>query len=141
VHAADGTSRVAGAVVALVGALNLVIGVLSSTTDHVRLSTGAAGGFVAVGVALLAVGVLVWRGSRAATIGAFAVALGLLLLQIGQLALADTGDAAAAAASPDEPIARLVVLAVLVVTLGLAAWRRRRAPGPSVTAAAAEPTR
>jgi hypothetical protein len=124
VHVADPSSRLAGAALLVVGLLNLTIAVLAFATDLVRLSAGAAGGALAVGLALVAVGVLVWRGNRAATIGAFAVALALLVLQVGQV-VTDDGDAAAAASSADEPLARLAVLAVLVVTLGVAAWRRR----------------
>jgi hypothetical protein len=125
VHVPDLSSRLAGAALLVVGLLNLTIAVLAFATDLVRLSAGAAGGALAVGLVLVAIGVLVWRGNRAATIGAFAVALALLVLQVGQV-VTDDGDAAAAAASADEPLARLAVLAVLVVTLGVAAWRRRR---------------
>jgi hypothetical protein len=125
VHVPDLSSRLAGAALLVVGLLNLTIAVLAFATDLVRLSAGAAGGALAVGLALVAVGVLVWRGNRAATIGAFAVALALLVLQVGQV-VTDDGDAAASAASADEPLARLAVLAVLVVTLGVAAWHRRR---------------
>jgi hypothetical protein len=125
VPVADPTSRLAGAALLLVGLLNLVIAVLALTTGLVRISAGAAGGSLAVGLALVAVGVLVWRGNRAATIGAFAVVLALLLLQVGQV-VTDDGDPVAAAAAADEPLARLAVLAVLAAVLGVAAWRRRR---------------
>jgi hypothetical protein len=125
VPATDPSSRLAGAALLVVGLLNLATAVLALTTDVVRLSAGAAGGSMAVGLALVAVGVLVWRGNRAATIGAFAVVLALLLLQVGQI-VTDAGDAAAAAASADEPLARLAVLAVLAAALVVAAWRRRR---------------
>jgi hypothetical protein len=124
----DWSSRLAGAVVLLVGALNLVVAVLSFATGLVRISAGAAGGFVAVGLALLAVGALIWRANRAATIGAFAVFVALLLLQIGR-ALTDpaASDAALAAASGDQVAGRLVVLTLLALTCGTAAWRHRRA--------------
>lgn len=124
-HAADPSSRLAGAALVLVGLLNLGIAVLALTTGLVRISAGAAGGTLAVGLLLAAVGTLVWRGNRAATIGALAVVLALLLLQIGQL-VTDTGDPVVAAASGDAPVARLVVLAVLAVALAVAAWRHRR---------------
>lgn len=127
--AADWSSRIAGAVVLVVGALNLLVGVLALTTGLVRVSTGVAGGFLAAGVGLLAVGALIWRGNRAATIGTFAVVLGLLVLQVVQIVTdPDRGDAAAQAASADEYTGRLVVLGLLVLTTGLAAWRRHRRP-------------
>lgn len=111
----------------VVGLLNLAIGVLALTTGFVRISTGATGGFLAVGLVMLAVAALVWRGNRATTIGAFALFLSLLLLQIGQILTdPDAGDAAAAAASGDQPVGRLLVLAALTATCGIAAWRRRR---------------
>jgi hypothetical protein len=123
----DWSARVAGAVVLVVGLLNLLIGVLALTTGLVRVSAGIAGGFFAAGVVLLAVGALIWRGNRAATIGTFAVVLGLLVLQVGQIvADPDRGDAAAQAASADQYTGRLMVLSLLVLTTGLAAWRRRR---------------
>lgn len=123
----DWSSRLAGGAVIVVGLLNLAVAVLSWTTGLVRISTGAAGGFLAVGVAMLAVGALIWRGNRAATIGGFALFVALFLLQVGQ-ALTDPGrsDAAVAAASGDEYAGRLVVLAILAATCGTAAWRRRR---------------
>lgn len=127
VSAGDWSSRLAGGSVIVVGLLNLVVGVLALTTGLVRISAGAAGGFLAVGLAMLAIGALVWRGNRAATIGGFALFVALLLLQVGQ-AVTDPGrtDAAVAAASGDEYAGRLVVLAVLALTCGAAAWRRRR---------------
>jgi hypothetical protein len=125
----DWSSRLAGGVVLLVGALNLVVAVLSFTTGLVRISAGAAGGFIAVGLALLAVGALIWRANRAATIGAFALFLALLLLQVAQVVTdPDAGDAALAAAAGDQYVGRVVVLAILAVTCGVAAWRHRRAP-------------
>jgi uncharacterized membrane protein len=108
-----------------VGVLNLTVAVLALSTELVRLSAGAAGGSLAVGLALAAVGALVWRGNRAATIGAFAVVLALLLLQIGQV-VREAGDPVVAAASGDQPVARLVVLVLLAVALAVPAWRRRR---------------
>jgi uncharacterized membrane protein len=114
--------------VLLVGVLNLVVAVLGLTTERVRLSAGASGGFLAVGLVLLAVGVLVWRGNRATAIGAFALFAALLVLQIVQVVTDPArGDAALAAASADQYAGRVVVLAVLTVTCGIAAWRRRRA--------------
>jgi hypothetical protein len=125
----DWSSRLAGGAVLLVGALNLVVAVLSFTTELVRISAGAAGGFIAAGLALLAVGALILRVNRAATIGASAVFVALLLLQVFQ-AVTDpaAGDAALAAASGDQYVGRLVVLAILAVTCGTAAWRHRRTP-------------
>lgn len=119
----------------VVGALNLLVSLLAFTTGLVRVSAGVAGGFLAAGVVLLAVGALIWRGNRAATIGTFAVALGLLVLQVIQVVTdPDRGDAAAQATSADEYTGRLVVLGLLVLTTGLAALRRRhrarRGAGP-----------
>jgi hypothetical protein len=126
--AGDWSSRLAGSAVLLVGALNLVVAALSFTTGLVRISAGAAGGFVAVGLALLAVGALIWRANRAATIGAFALFVALLLLQVVQVVTDPAAtDAALAAASGDQYAGRLVVLAILAVTCGTAAWRHRRA--------------
>jgi hypothetical protein len=123
----DWSSRLAGSVVLLVGALNLGVAVLSVTTGYVRVSAAATGGFVVVGLALLAVGALIWRANRAATVGAFAVFLALLLLQVLQVVTDPTStDAALAAASADQPAGRLVVLAVLALACGTAAWRHRR---------------
>jgi hypothetical protein len=133
VVAEDWSSRIAGVVVLVVGALNLLIGVLALTTGLVRVSAGVAGGFLAAGVVLLAVGALIWRGNRAATIGTFAVVLGLLVLQVVQIVTdPDRGDAAAQAASADQPAGRLVVLGLLVLTTGLAAWHRRHRPSRDV---------
>jgi uncharacterized membrane protein len=112
--------------VLVVGALNLLIGVLGLTTGLVRVSAGIAGGFLAAGAVMLAVGALIWRGNRAAIIGTFAVVLGLLVLQVTQVVSdPDRGDAAAQAANADQYVGRLVVLGLLVLTTGLAAWRLR----------------
>jgi hypothetical protein len=119
---ADWSARLAGALIAIVGALNLVVAVLGLTTGLVRLSPAATGGFVAVGVLVTAVGVLVWRGNRAATILAFAIFAALLILQVPTL----FGDLDPATAQADQPLARTAVLALLTTTTGLAAWRSRR---------------
>jgi hypothetical protein len=122
---ADWSARLAGALIAIVGVLNLVVAVLSLTTGLVRLSPAATGGFVAVGLLVTAAGALVWRGNRAATILAFAIFAALLMIQIPSL-FADPDPVTAQA---DQPLARAVVLALLSVTTGLAALRsRRRAP-------------
>ncbi len=137
---ADWTARLAGTTVTVVGVLNLAVAVLAWTTGLVRISAGAAGGFLAAGVAVVVVGVLIWRGSRAATILGLALFAALLVLQVGQ-AMSDPGadDAAVAAAQGDEYLGRIGVLVVLTATCALAAWQRRRVeprrtPGPGRSA-------
>jgi hypothetical protein len=122
---ADWSGRLAGALITLVGVLNLAVAVLGLTTGLVRLSPAATGGFVAVGLLVTAVGVLVWRGNRAATILAFAIFAALLIVQIPTL----FGDPDPSATQADQPLARAAVLALLTVATGFAALRaRRRAP-------------
>jgi hypothetical protein len=93
------------------------VGLISLLTQQIRLHTGAAGGLVTAGLVTAALGVLVWRGSRLATlVGLTAFGL-LLVVQVGDLPPGMDGGGAASVG----------VLALLVLTLGLAAWRKRRA--------------
>jgi hypothetical protein len=107
----------------VLGALNVALGLVSLGSDRIELSTAVAGGLVVAGVVIVAGGVLVWRGSRGATFAWFAVFLVLFNVQLAEL-VADAGDGASGV--PDQPLPRLVVLGLLVVSLAIAAWRRRR---------------
>jgi hypothetical protein len=123
VTAADWSSRLAGALLVLVGGLNVALGLMSLLTDQIHLSPGIAGGLVTAGLVTAAVGALVWRGNRLATILAFTVFAMLLLYQLSEV----IADNAASATGVAQPLTRFGVLAVLVITLGIAAWRSRRA--------------
>jgi hypothetical protein len=122
----DTVPRVAGVLVIAVGALNLAFGLLSLTTDQIRLGTGVAGGLVVAGLVTVALGVLVWRGSRNAAILATTVFGMLLVFQVTESIA--SGGADPATAVVDDPAPRLVVLGVLVVSCGVAAWRLSRRP-------------
>ncbi|MEX0835549.1 MAG: hypothetical protein WD010_05630 [Nitriliruptor sp.] len=119
---ADPTTRIAAVLVIVVGVLNLVLGLVSLLTDQIRLSDGIAGGLVVAGLVTAAVGTLVWRANRLATVAALTVFTMLLVYQLSEVA-AGGGDTAGALAS--QPTARLAVLAVLVLVLSVAAWRQR----------------
>jgi Na+/proline symporter len=124
----DWSARLAGALVIVVGALNLAVGVLSLASDLVLLATGVAGGLVVAGLVTVALGVLVWRGSRNAAIASTTVFTMLLLYQVAEAIASDVP----ADAMVDQPVPRLVILAVLVVTSAIAAWRlHRSAPAPA----------
>jgi hypothetical protein len=114
--AIDWSARLAGGALAVVGALNLVLGVLSLTTDLVQLTPAVAGGLLTAGLLTAAVGALVWRGSRPATLVALTVFGILLVVRLGDLGAGGAGDAGLGA----------VTLAVLVVVLAIAAVRTRR---------------
>lgn len=127
--AGDWSSRLAGALLVVVGVLNLAFGVLSWLTEQVQLSTGVAGGLVTAGLVTAALGTLVWRGSRLATIIALTVFAMLLVFQLSEL-MAEAGDTADGLAG--EHLTRFGVLGVVVAALAVAAWRRRkRAPAPT----------
>ncbi len=121
--AAPWEARLAGALLILVGILNLGLGALSLVSDQVRLSADIAGGIVAAGLLTAAVGLLVARGSRLATMVALTV-FGLLLV-VQLVDLAQPGGTAAGDTSA-SPLLRIVVLIALVGSLALAAVRRRR---------------
>jgi hypothetical protein len=110
---------------AVVGVLNLAVGLLSLLTGFVRLSPAVSGGFVAVGLFTAAVGALVWRGSWPATVGALTIFAMLLVFQLTEL-LAEAGEGAPAQSVAQDPRPRLVVLGLLVAALAVATWRLRR---------------
>lgn len=113
-------TRVAGVVLLLVGGANIAFGVLSTATDLVRLAPPDAGLLAVLGVATVALGVLVLRGLRWAVNLALLVFGGLFVLQAARAATG--GDVAGTAPA-------LVVLALVVLPL-LYARTRRPAPGP-----------
>ncbi|WP_157041827.1 hypothetical protein [Nitriliruptor alkaliphilus] len=127
----DWSHRLAGALLLVVGGLNVAFGVANSLTDQLRLSAGVAGGLIVAGLVTAAVGVLVWRGSRAATFGALVVFVMLLIFQLSEVAAGSGGDPGGVA---DEPTARFVVLGLLVVSLAVASLRgrHRRRSGAAV---------
>jgi hypothetical protein len=127
----DPSSQVAGFLVMAVGLLNLGFGVLSLATDQIRLSAGVAGGLVVAGLVTVSLGALVWRGSRNAAILATTVFAMLLVFQVSESLVSD--DTAAAGAVVDDPTPRLIILGVLVVACGVAAWRLSRRPTSSPT--------
>jgi hypothetical protein len=122
----EATSRVAGVLVILVGLLNLGLGLLSLVSDQIRLGTGVAGGLVVAGLVTASLGVLVWRGSQNAAILATAVFGALLIFQVSELFA--SGPSTSSDAIVDDPAPRLVVLGVLVIACGVAAWRLSRRP-------------
>jgi hypothetical protein len=127
----DWSSRLAGVLLVVIGGLNVGFGVANSLTDQLRLSPGVAGGLIVAGLVTAAVGVLVWRGNRAATVGALVVFVMLLLFQLSEVA-ADTGSDTGGVA--DEPAARFAVLGLVVLSLAVATFRLRRPrrPGAAV---------
>lgn len=111
------SARVAGGLVIAVGTTNAVLGIISLTSDAINLSPGAGGGLLVLGLVTVALGVLVWRRSRAATVTALTIFGLLLVVQVG--AIASAGQVAADSVPP------IVVLAALVLALG---WAKFRAP-------------
>jgi hypothetical protein len=113
--------KVAGSMLVLVGALNVGFGALSLASDVVRLGTGVAVALALAGLATLAAGIGVWRGSALVGRVTFTVLVLLLLVQLSDL-LAGPDDAAAGAA-------RAGVLLVMVASLGVTLVRHRRGGG------------
>lgn len=109
-----------GWVLLVLGAANTVFGVLSMTTDLVRLGAGAAGGLVVFGVATMALGALVRQGRTWALTAALLVFGGLLVAQA--IGLTAGGD------DPGEEgaLLRVIILAFLVGALTLARIRQPR---------------
>jgi hypothetical protein len=107
-------ARTAGGLVVLLGLANTVLGLLAMATDIILLSPGAAGGLLVIGLATIALGVMVLRGSRAAATAALTVFAILLVLQLG--------DAASGGTGADGAVGRSLVLLVVVLAL---AWGRR----------------
>lgn len=107
-------ARTAGGLLVLLGLVNAVLGLLAMASDLILLSPGAAGGLLVLGLTTTALGVMVLRGSRAATTAALTVFAVLLVLQLG--------DAAAGGSDADGAMGRSVVLVVIVAAL---AWARR----------------
>lgn len=129
VNAGRWATRLAGALLIVVGALNVAFGLLSLFSDQVLLSTGVAGGLAMAGLVTAAAGVLVWRGSQLATYIALTIFGLLLFVQLGDFIQegGGTGDGLA-----QHPATRFGVLTLLVITLALAAWQlRRRTPARS----------
>jgi hypothetical protein len=114
------TVRMAGVLVAGLGSANAVFGVLSLTTDLVRLTGGAAVGLLVLGAVTVVIAVPVWRGSPTGVTVAL-TAFGLLLVvQLGEVA---------SSPGSQTPVARLVVLGIVVLALGVARghlWRTAR---------------
>jgi hypothetical protein len=117
---------VAGVLVILVGLLNLGLGLLSLVSDQIRLGTGVAGGLVVAGLVTASLGFLVWRGSRNAAILTTTIFAMLLVFQLSESMTSD--GATASSAIVDDPAPRLIILGVLVVACGVAAWRLSRRP-------------
>jgi hypothetical protein len=113
--------KVAGSMLVLVGALNVGFGALSLASDVVRLGTGVAVALAVAGLATLAAGLGVWRGSALVGRVAFTVLALLLLVQLSDL-LTGPDDAAAG-------VARAGVLLVMVASLGVAIVGHRRGGG------------
>ena len=84
-------ARTAGGLVVLLGLANAVLGLLAMATDIILLSPGAAGGLLVLGLATIALGVMVVRGSKAAATAALTVFAILLVLQLGDAASGGTG--------------------------------------------------
>jgi hypothetical protein len=111
-------AKVAGGLMAVVGLVNAALGALSSTTDVIQLSPAASGGLIVAGLLLGSAGALVWRGSRLALALSLTVLGILLAVQVGDAVVDDGSDA----------LPRLIVLAVLVASLGMAQLQRLRQP-------------
>lgn len=99
---------VAGVVLGVVGLANVVVGVLAAVTGLVRLTPATAGTLAVLGLVTVALGVLVARRVRWATVLALVVFVGLFVTQA-----AAGGDAAG-------PAPALVTLAVVIAPLVLA---------------------
>lgn len=108
---------VAGAVLGLLGLANVVVGVLALATGLVRLTPATAGSLLVLGVVTVALGVLVARAVRWATVLALVVFVGLFVAQ------------AASGGGASGPAPALVTLAVVVAPLVLA-LRIHRPHGP-----------
>lgn len=115
------SSRLAGGLLVAVGAVNGVFGLLSLLSELVQLSPGVAGGLLVAGVVTAALGVLVWRGSRTATLVSLTVFGVLLVAQLPDLLQGGSAEGVA-----DHP-ARFALLGLIVAVLALAAVRLSRA--------------
>lgn len=120
--AATWRARLAGVSTGLVGIANVAVGAAGLASQRVQLSPGAAGGFLVVGVVTVVIAALVWRGSRLAAAGAFALFTMLLVAQLSQ----ETAAAGTTTAGITQPsTVRTVLLVVLVLTCALAALPAR----------------
>lgn len=107
---ADGVvpaARIAGALLVLLGLVNVVLAVISLTTDVIRLAGPETGALAVLGTFTAVLGVFVLRGRRWAMVTSLVVFGGLFVVQ----AFAATGGESAPA---------LVTLAVVLVPLVLA---------------------
>ncbi len=107
--------RIAGSLLAIVGAANAALGAWSLTAGGPEFTTGVAGGLVFAGLVTLAAGVLVWRGSRLTRLVALTI--------FGVLLLAQLTGLVGGAQVVGEDLGRIAVLVVLVVALALAGVR------------------
>lgn len=108
--------RVAGGLMAAVGAVNAVFGGWALAGGALDVTAAVAAGLVGAGLLTLVAGVLVWRGSRVTTLVALTVFGLLLLVQLTGLV---------EGVGPEtQDLVRLVVLAALVAALALAARRQ-----------------
>lgn len=122
-HGAVGVAgRLAGALLVVVGVVDLVIGALALASDVVRLAGGTALGLLLAGAVTTLLGVMVWRGSRRAVIAALGLFGVLLVVQLGDVAL-DGGVTPGTGPALGLLAALVVVLVVALVTGG----PRRRA--------------
>lgn len=101
-------ARLAAIVLVLVGVGNVAFGVLALATALVRLTPPVAGTMIVLGLATAALGLLVGRGVRWATLAAL-VLFGTLF--VVQAARAGIGD------DPGSTIPSLITLTVVVVPL------------------------
>lgn len=114
---AAAASRLAGAGLLALGVVLVALGVVALVSIQLVIDTGGAISLLGAGAVCVALGVLVWRGSRLATGVALALLLCLVLIQVTGLVTA----------SPREPadVARLGLTAVLAMLTALAARPRR----------------
>ena len=117
-------ARVAGGLVILLGAANVVLGVISLVTDLIRLSGAAGGWLVALGVVTAAVGVLVGRGVEPALWGATLVLGGLLLLDVSVLLSDGAGGGVGARVAVLGVTTAALIAALVARPRGRAARRR-----------------
>jgi peptidoglycan/LPS O-acetylase OafA/YrhL len=108
-------TRVAAVVLVLVGLANAGLAATSLASDAIRMSPGAAGSLLVLGLLTAVAGALVWSGSRLALLLALLVFVALLVAQVVEVSVSGVGTAGG----------RLAVLGVLVAAL-LAAWSQER---------------
>ena len=110
--------RLAGGALLLLGLLLMALGAVGLLSIQLVLSDSGAVTLLLAGLVCVALGVLIWRGSRLATLVALVLLVCLLVIQGATLA--------GAPAREPEDFWRLAITGALAALLGLAAARPSR---------------